>query len=86
MNYQSTREVGIPGYDKKSTRNLLHAYIDAHSQRIIDECPGYEVQAISIFQSQCANMTFADQSRYNIMLQQVMHKGGDSAINYIKIF
>ena len=27
-------------YAKNATCNLLHAYIDAHSQRLIDECPG----------------------------------------------
>ena len=31
-------------------------------------------------------MTFADQNRYNRMFQQVMHKEGQSEINYIKIF
>ena len=37
-------------------------------------------------QSHCANMTFADKSRYDRTFQQVTHKGGESAINYIKIF
>ena len=31
-------------------------------------------------------MTFADQSIYNRLFQQLLHKGGDSAINYIEIF
>ena len=31
-------------------------------------------------------MTFADKSRYDRTLQQVTHKGGESAINYIKRF
>ena len=31
-------------------------------------------------------MTFADKSRYDRIFQQVTHKGGESAINYIKIF
>ena len=31
-------------------------------------------------------MTFADKSRYDRKFQQVTHKGGESAINYIKIF
>ena len=31
-------------------------------------------------------MTFADKSRYDRTFQQVTHKGGESAINYIKIF
>ena len=31
-------------------------------------------------------MTFADKSRYEMTFQQVAHKGGVYAINYIKIF
>ena len=31
-------------------------------------------------------MTFADKSRYDRSFQQVTHKGGESAINYIKRF
>ena len=31
---------------KKVTWNILHAYIDAHSQILIDECPGDGVHAI----------------------------------------
>ena len=37
-------------------------------------------------QSHCENITFADESRYDSNFQQVTHKGGESAINYIKIF
>ena len=37
-------------------------------------------------QSHCANMTFADKSGYSRTFQQVTHKGGESAINYIRIF
>ena len=33
-------------YDKKATWNILHAYIDAHSQKIIDKYPGDGVHAI----------------------------------------
>ena len=31
-------------------------------------------------------MTFADKSRYDRTFQKVTHKGGESAINYIKRF
>ena len=31
-------------------------------------------------------MTFSDKSRYDRTFQQVTHKGGESAINYIKSF
>ena len=37
-------------------------------------------------QSLSENMTFADKSRYDRTFQQVTHKGGESAINYIKRF
>ena len=37
-------------------------------------------------QSQCANMTFADKSRYDRTFQQVTHTGGESSISHIKIF
>ena len=64
----------------------MHAYIDAHSKRLIDEYPGYAAQSISILQSQCANATFADRSIYSRLIQQVIHKGGESEISYIKLF
>ena len=37
-------------------------------------------------QSHCANMTFSDKNRYDRTFQPVTHKGGESAINYIKRF
>ena len=86
MDYPSIRGKDFLYYAKKATWDLLHGYVDAHSQRLIDEYPGDGVQVITIFQFQCANMTFSDKSRYNILFQKVMHKGEDSEINYIKIF
>ena len=41
---------------------------------------------IEKLQSHCANMNFADKSRYDRIFQQGTHKGGKSVINYIKIF
>ena len=46
MDYTSIRGEEMTDYAKKSTWNLLHEYIDAHSQRITDECPVYGVQDI----------------------------------------
>ena len=37
-------------------------------------------------QLHCANITFAEKSRHDWTFQQVTHKGGESAINYIKRF
>ena len=73
-------------YAKKATWNLLHAYIYAHSQILIDEFPVDGVQNILIFQSQCVHMTFSDKNIYKRMFKQVVHKGGESEINYIRIF
>ena len=62
--------------DKNSTWNLLHAYIYSHSQRLIDEYPGYGLQDITRFQSQCAKMIFSKQIRYNRLFQKLIQKGG----------
>ena len=67
-------------------RNILQANIDVYSIILISEFPGYGIKFIETFQSYCANMTFTDKSRYNRIFQQVTHKGGESEMNYIKIF
>ena len=82
--YPSIRGEDFPDYDNKSTWNLLHTYINSHSQTIIDEYPRNGLQAITIFQYQCDNMNFSNKSRYNRLFQLLMHKGGESEINYIK--
>ena len=76
----------IEEYAKKAIRNILHANIDVHSRRLIAEFPKYGLKCIDKLQSHCANMNFADKCRYDRTFQQVTHKGGESAINYIKIF
>ena len=62
----------------------MHENIDVHSRRLIAGFPKDGVKCIEKLQSHCANMTFADKSRYDRTFQQVTHKGGESAINYIK--
>ena len=47
MDYPSISEEYFSDYAKNATWGLLHAYTDAHSQRCIDECTGYGIQAIS---------------------------------------
>ena len=59
MDYPSIRGENFPDYAKQVTCDLLHAYIDAHRQRLIDEYQGDGVQAITIFKSQCENMAFS---------------------------
>ena len=74
----------IEDYAKKAIRNLLHANIDVHSRRLIAEFPKYGIKCIEKLQSHCANMTFSDKIKYYRTFQQVAHKGGESAMNYIK--
>ena len=76
----------IENYAKKAIINLLHANINGHSRRFISEFPKDGVKCTENLQSHCANMTFADKSRYDRTFQQVTHKGGGFAINYIKRF
>ena len=64
----------------------MHANIDVHIRRLIAEFPGYGVKIIEKNQSHCANITFDEKSMYGIIFQQVTHKGGESEMNYIKIF
>ena len=71
---------------KKAIRNLSHENIDVHSRRLIAEFPRDGIKCIEKLQSHCANMTFADRSRYDRTFQQITHKGGESAMNYIKRF
>ena len=53
---------------------------------MIAEFPGDGVKCISKLQSHCANMTFSDKSRYDIITQKVTHKVGGLEMKYIKIF
>ena len=76
----------IEDYAKNATRNLFHSNIDVHTRRLMAEFPKDEIKCIEKLQSHCANMTFTDKSRYDRTFQQVTHKGGESEINYIKIF
>ena len=50
------------------------------------EFPKDGIKCIEKLKSHCANMTFADKSRYDRNFQKVTHKGEESAINYIKRF
>ena len=76
----------IKYYVKKAIINILHANIDVHSRRLISEFPGYGVKCISKYQSYCANIKFSNKSGYGRPFHQVTHKGGESAMNYIKRF
>ena len=78
MDYPFIRGEYFIDYAKKVTWDLLYAYIDSHNEILIDEYPGDGVQAITIFQYQCSNMTFYYNRRYSRLFQKVVHKVGDS--------
>ena len=86
MDYPFIRGWEWPYCAKNATWNLLHEYIDENSKILTNECPGYGLQKISRLKSQCENMNFSEQIRYNRLFKQVVNKGGESAINYIKRF
>ena len=86
LDYPKTGWVNIKGFSKNSIRNLLHTNIHVYSRRLITEFPADGIKCIEIFQSYCANMVFADKSKYDRSFQQVPHIVGEYAINFIKIF
>ena len=67
-------------------RNLIHANSCPHSRILIAEFPDDGIKCNQKLQSHCANMTFADKSRFDRIFQQVTHKGGEPTITYIKRF
>ena len=86
LDYPKIGEDDIEDYAKKSIGNILHANMDVHSRRLIAEFPMDGIKCIEKLQSHCANMNFAEKIRYDRTFQQVTHKGGESAMNYIKRF
>ena len=69
MEYLSIEEDEMKDDSKQAAWDLLNAYINAHSNSSIDEYPEDGVEAITILQSQCANLTFSDKGRYNRQFQ-----------------
>ena len=66
----------IEDYAKKAIRSLLHENIDVHSRRLIAEFTKNGIKCIEKLQSHWADITFAYESRYDRIFQQVTHKGG----------
>ena len=60
--------------------------IDFHSRISIAEFPGDGLKYNSKPQSNFANITFAEKSRYDRIFQQFTHKVGESEKNNINIF
>ena len=63
----------------------MHENIDVHNRILIAEFPEDGIKCIEKLKSHCANMTFSDKSRYDRIFQQVTHKGGEYAMNCIRI-
>ena len=66
----------VKDYAKQAIRNLFHANSDVHNRILITEFPKDGIKCLEKLQSHCANMTFADKSRYDRTFQQVTNKGG----------
>ena len=71
---------------KRLSEIFLHANIDVHRRILIDEFPIDGIKCMGKLNLYSANMTFSDKSRYDRTFQQVTHRGGESAINYITLF
>ena len=67
----------IEDFAKKAIGNILHANIDVHSRRLIAEFPADGIDCIEKFQSHCANMTFAEKSRYDRIFSKSHIKEGN---------
>ena len=78
IEYSSIRGGNIQNYASKDIRNIFHSYIDAHSHRLIDDYPGYVLEATTGLQSQFSRIIFSDKNTYNRLFQQVLHKVGES--------
>ena len=86
MEYPSKKGEDVQDYAKNTTWNILNAYIDAHSQMLIDEYTGVRVQSIIRLKSQCVKMNISNKIRYNILFKKGIRKVGNPAIIYIKMF
>ena len=75
--YPKMEGKNIKHYAKMAIRNLLHANSCVHSRRLIADLTEDGIKCMEKLQSHCANMTFADKSRYDRIFQQVTHKGGE---------
>ena len=86
LDYLKIGEENIKEFAKKAIRNILHANIDVQNRRLFDVLPENEIKCIGKLRSRRANMTSAGKTRYDRAFQQVIQKGEESAMNYIKRF
>ena len=59
----------VKDYEKQAIINLLHANSNVQNRRFIAGFPKDGIKCIEKLQSHCANMTFADKSRYDRTFQ-----------------
>ena len=76
LDYSKIGGDDVKDYAKQAIRNRLRANSDVHSRRLIAEFPKDGIKCIEKLQSHCANLTFADKSRYDRTFQKVTHKRG----------
>ena len=69
LDYPKIEGDDVKDYAKQAIRNLLHANSDVYIRRLIAEFPKDGIKCLEILQSHCANMTFADKSRYDRTFQ-----------------
>ena len=78
LDYPKVGGENIKYSSKWAIRNILHANIDVHlSRRLIPEFPVDVIKYIEKLQSHCANMTFADKSRYDRIFSKSHIKEGN---------
>ena len=75
--YSKLEGGNIKEYAKMAIKNLLHANSCVHSRRLIAEFPDDGIKCIEKLQSHCANMTFADKSRYYRISSRLHIKEGN---------
>ena len=58
------RGENVKDYAKQAIRKLLHDNSDVHRRILISEFPKDGIKCLEKLQSHCADMNFADKSRY----------------------
>ena len=71
LDYPEIGGGNVKDYAKQAVRNLLHANSDVHSRRLFSDFSKDGIKCLGKLQSHCANMTFADKSRYDRTFQHV---------------
>ena len=62
----------VKDYAKHAIRNLLHANSDVHIRILIADFPTDGIKCLENLQSHCANITFSDKSRHDLLESYIM--------------